>query len=136
MEITRASKKGVYCLVVQLHRRHSLEIGRLGTFLFPAGFYVYVGSAQGNLEHRIRRHLRQEKKMRWHIDYLLRYGHVASVHTYAGEKKKECTLSREIEKMRYASVPVKGFGSSDCSCYSHLYFFQDDPGLQISRLKI
>lgn len=136
MEITRASKKGVYCLVVQLHRRHSLEIGRLGTFLFPAGFYVYVGSAQSNLERRIGRHLRQEKKMRWHIDYLLRHGHVVSVHAYAGKKEMECVLSGEIGGMKGASPPVKGFGSSDCSCYSHLYFFQDDPGLQISRRKI
>lgn len=134
MEITRASKKGVYCLVVQLLRRHSLEIGRLGAFLFPAGFYVYVGSAQGNLEHRIRRHLRQEKKMRWHIDYLLPYGRVVSVHTYAGEKQKECLLSREIGKMRDASVPVKGFGSSDCTCNAHLYYFRHAP--LISRFKI
>lgn len=134
MEITFASNKGVYSLVVQLFRRQSLEIGRLGTFNFPTGFYVYVGSAQNNLEYRIRRHLQQEKKVRWHIDYLLQYGQVVSVHTYAGEKKKECILSREIGNMKGVSIPVKGFGSSDCTCNAHLYHFRHAP--VISQLKI
>lgn len=134
MEITLASKKGVYSLVIHLQHRSSLEIGRLGRFEFPAGFYIYVGSAQNNLEHRIRRHLRREKKLRWHIDYLLQHGRVVSVHTYAGGKKKECILSREIGKIKDASVPVKGFGSSDCSCHAHLYYFRHAP--VISRLKI
>ncbi len=134
MSETLVLKKGIYGLVVRVLQRSSLEIGRLGTFDFPAGFYVYVGSAQNNLEHRIKRHLQREKKVRWHIDYLLPYGRVVSVHTYAGEKKKECVLSRKIGKMRDASAPVKGFGSSDCSCYSHLYFFQHAP--VISRLRI
>lgn len=136
MEIARASKRGVYCLIVQLLKRSSLEIGRLGTFDFPAGFYVYVGSAQNSLGRRIERHLRQEKKMRWHIDYLLRYGKVVSVQTYAGERNMECVLSHKIGNMKDALSPVKGFGSSDCSCYSHLYFFQNNPGLRISGLKI
>jgi Uri superfamily endonuclease len=33
-------------------------------------------------------------------------------------------------------ILVSGFGSSDCSCASHLYFFQDNPDSRISRLKI
>lgn len=134
MRIIHTSNKGIYGLVVQVLQRYSLQIGRLGKFDFPAGFYVYVGSAQNNLQHRIKRHLQQEKKVRWHIDYLLQYGRVISVHTYAGEKKKECILSHKIERMKEASVPVKGFGSSDCSCNAHLYYFQHMPAM--SRLKI
>ncbi len=128
------SNTGVYCLVIRLLQRSRIRIGRLGTFHFPAGFYVYVGSAQNNLEHRIKRHLRQEKKIHWHIDYLLRYGQVVSVYTYAGKKNKECILGHEIGKRKNAVAPVKGFGSSDCSCNSHLYFFRHAP--TISRLKI
>ena len=126
----------MYCLIVQLSQKRHIKIGCLGTFRFPAGFYVYVGSAQNNLERRIERHLRQEKKVHWHIDYLLRYGQVVSVHTYAGEKDMECMLSHKIGNMKDASVAVKGFGSSDCSCNSHLYFFQDDPEPVISRFNI
>lgn len=131
-----ASNTGVYCLVVKLLQRAHIRIGSLGAFCFPAGFYVYVGSAQSNLERRIERHLRQKKKMRWHIDYLLRYGQVVSVCTYTGEKDKECMLSHKIGNIKNAVVPVKGFGSSDCSCNSHLYFFQDDPDSEISELNI
>lgn len=125
-----ALNSGVYCLVIQLLQRSHIRIGCLGTFHFPAGFYVYAGSAQNNLERRIERHLRQKKKIHWHIDYLLGYGRIVSVYTYAGKKDKECMLSRKIGTMKNAVVPVKGFGSSDCSCNSHLYFFQNKPDLE------
>ncbi|MBI2471886.1 MAG: GIY-YIG nuclease family protein [Planctomycetes bacterium] len=128
--------KGIYCLTIKLVKKYNIEIGCLGTFRFPGGFYVYVGSAQNNLEGRIERHLRQDKKMHWHIDYLLHYGQVTSVHTYTGEKDMECMLSRKIGHIKNAMIPVNNFGSSDCSCASHLYFFQDNPDFRISRIKI
>ncbi|MBW7898783.1 hypothetical protein B188_11770 [Candidatus Brocadiaceae bacterium B188] len=128
------SNTGIYCLIIQLLQKYSITIGCLGTFCFPAGFYVYVGSAQNSLERRIERHLRRKKKTRWHVDYLLRYGQVIYVHTYAGKKDMECMLSNKIENIKNATAPVKGFGSSDCPCYSHLYFFRHFP--MISRLKI
>ncbi|MEP9411644.1 MAG: GIY-YIG nuclease family protein [Candidatus Brocadia sp.] len=121
------SDTGVYCLVVQLLQRSRIRIGRLGTFYFQAGFYVYVGSAQSSLKRRIERHQRQKKRIYWHIDYLLRYGRIVSVYMYAGEKDKECMLSHKIGAMENAAVAVKGFGSSDCSCNSHLYFFSNEP---------
>ncbi|OHB93179.1 MAG: hypothetical protein A2Z58_03015 [Planctomycetes bacterium RIFCSPHIGHO2_12_42_15] len=58
------------------------------------------------------------------------------VHTYAAEKKAECVLSQKIGNIKNAMMLVSGFGSSDCSCASHLYFFQDIPDFRISRLKI
>jgi len=128
--------KGIYCLTIKLTRRYTIEIGRLGAFDFPRGFYVYVGSAQNGLRGRIERHLRQEKKLRWHIDYLLRYGRVANVHTYAGEKRAECVLSQKIGNMEDARIPVAGFGSSDCACDAHLYFFRDNPDSRILRLEL
>lgn len=130
-----ASNTGVYCLIIKLLQTCYVKIGCLGTFHFPAGFYVYVGSAQKNLERRIERHLRREKKVHWHIDYLLRHGQVISARTYAGEKNTECMLSHKIGNMKDASVPVKGFGSSDCLCNAHLYFFQDDPDPRISKIR-
>ena len=74
--------------------------------------------------------------MHWHIDYLLHYGQVSCVHTYAAEKNAECMLSQKIGNIKNAVIPVSGFGSSDCACASHLYFFQDNPDSRISRLKI
>jgi len=44
--------------------------------MFPKGYYCYTGSARGsgstNLKHRIGRHLKKEKRMFWHIDYVLK----------------------------------------------------------------
>ena len=128
--------KGIYCLTIKLVKKHNIRVGCLGNFGFPRGFYVYVGSAQNNLEGRIERHLRRDKKMHWHIDYLLHYGQVICVHTYAAEKNAECILSQKIGNIKNAEILVSGFGSSDCSCASHLYFFQDNPDSRISRIKL
>ncbi len=128
--------KGIYCLIIKLNRGRNIQVGRLGAFPFIPGFYVYVGSAQTNLTQRIERHLRRGKKAHWHIDYLLRYGKVVDFCMFAGKKQEECTLSRELEKIKGAIIPVKGFGSSDCSCTSHLHFFQDDPGSIITGITL
>jgi len=131
-----AFSKGIYCLIVKLSQRCNIQVGRLGTFSFPVGFYVYIGSAQNNLECRIERHLQREKKAHWHIDYLLRHGRIIHVHKFPGKKDKECVLSRKIGDRIDAMIPVRGFGSSDCFCISHLYLFQHDPSPGISRLEI
>ena len=134
--MNHALTKGIYCLTIKLVKKHTIRVGCLGNFGFPRGFYVYVGSAQNNLEDRIERHLQRDKKMHWHIDYLLHYGQVSCVHTYAAEKNAECMLSQKIGNIKNAVILVSGFGSSDCSCASHLYFFQDNPDFRISRIKL
>jgi Uri superfamily endonuclease len=128
--------KGIYCLLIRLFKGRRVGVGRIGVFDFPAGFYVYIGSAQNNLENRIKRHLRSEKRFHWHIDYLLQYGQLIHVYKFAGKKDKECVLSHKIGNLRNASITAKGFGSSDCSCVSHLYFFQDAPCREISELAV
>jgi len=127
--------KGVYCLIIKLFHECNMTVGCLGTFNFSIGFYTYVGSAQNSLKSRIERHLQREKKVHWHIDYLLNYGHVIGIHTYAGEKDMECVLNHKIRGIKNATIPVKGFGSSDCSCISHLHFFQNNPDYEISKFE-
>ena len=51
--------KGVYVLIIQLNGDTALSVGALGTLAFKKGLYAYVGSAQTNMEQRIRRHLRK-----------------------------------------------------------------------------
>ncbi len=60
-----------YLLLIEVEEELLLTIGKLGTFRFKPGFYLYVGSARKNLPARINRHLSQNKKLHWHIDYLL-----------------------------------------------------------------
>jgi Uri superfamily endonuclease len=108
-----------YQLLIELAHTASITVGRLGRFEFPAGRYVYTGSARRNLEARIARHLRAEKTLRWHIDYLLAApgAHVVEVRR---SRREECALNRTTP----GSAPVPGFGASDCrlACGSHLKY--------------
>ena len=118
--------KGIYTLVIRA--AHDLEIrtkGRL--FILTRGHYLYVGSAMGphrrSLEMRIARHLKRHKKNFWHIDYLLKSKNVTIQKVIYAEtrKKLECDVASNLKKLLKNTVPIKGFGSSDCKCGAHLY---------------
>jgi len=133
--------KGVYTLIIFLYADTSLRIGKLGTHLFPCGTYTYTGSAMGigalSLENRIKRHLRKDKKIKWHIDYLLNSSNaqIQAVIYAEAREKFECKVSKEIEKLRVAQVLVRKFGASDCKegCHAHLHYFTLNP-IQVQEL--
>jgi Uri superfamily endonuclease len=108
-----------YQLVLCLRETVRIQIGALGMFDFPAGYYLYTGSAKKNLEARVRRHLRRNKKLRWHIDYLLNPPEVqiVTVFYYAAP---ECVVNQKSA----GSILIPRFGASDCQnrCGSHLKF--------------
>ena len=64
---------GGYQLHLHLPKTARLKVGKLGVFLFPAGQYIYTGSALNGLGRRLARHKRRHKTLHWHIDYFLRY---------------------------------------------------------------
>ena len=118
---------GLYQLIIWLPEAEHVEVGRLGAFEFPRGYYVYTGSARRNLEARIARHLRKaHKRMRWHIDYLLKHSKVVAVKRYHGSES-ECELSRMVEHALGGTMVVRNFGSSDCRCCTHLFYFPRNP---------
>lgn len=114
--------KGTYCLLINLKTDQIIEIGRNGKICFNKGFYVYVGSAMNSLEGRIRRHLRKEKKLHWHVDYLLNNPHSEIIGVYLSddEVKHECEFASCVVR---EGVGIHGFGCSDCRCDSHLIYF-------------
>ncbi len=114
---------GAYVLVFDLGEDERIIVGRLGTFDFQAGRYAYVGSAMNGLEARIRRHLRPEKRRRWHIDYLLDGAAVAMVVAVPGGAELECAISWRLAAHTGSRQPVPKFGSSDCRCRSHLHYW-------------
>ncbi len=63
----------------------------------------------------------------WHIDYLLPHAKILSIHVFKASKEWECRLSRRLARLEGARVIMKGFGSSDCRCPSHLYYFPSKP---------
>lgn len=106
-----------YQLLIEVARPLRRTIGRLGSFEFPAGRYIYTGSAKRNLEARIARHLRAHKPLRWHIDYLLAAAGVR-VLGVKRSRRAECSLNRATR----GTIPAIGFGASDCraGCAAHL----------------
>lgn len=121
---------GIYNLIIKLSEEKKIKIGRLGTFVFPVGFYIYTGSAQNGLEKRINRHYSSQKKFHWHIDYLLYHAKIVKAIRHLGDKKAECELSSLISKRKGAQIIAERFGSSDCICNTHLYYFKKSPNLR------
>lgn len=110
-----------------LPEKKQLTVGKLGTFEFPPGEYLYFGSALNGLEGRIRRHLRRDKQQHWHIDYLTAVASVVGVWWATGAERRECSLARAALDLEGAQMLARGFGSSDCRCQSHLAYLAGDP---------
>jgi len=135
------AEPGTYALLLKLDKQERITIGKLGTFDFPGGYYLYVGSAlgPGGLRARLARHrLGNEnasqssssqtgKRLHWHIDYLLQWAQLIEVWRVASEERLECKWSRVARRLSGAQVPVQGFGSSDCHCPAHLIYFSARP---------
>lgn len=112
---------GVYALLIRLPRPLTLPVERLGRPVLDRGNYVYCGSARGpgGLAARVGRHLRRDKILRWHVDYLTVAGRIIDV--LCRLDGSECDLVRCYGRLLGVTVPVPGFGSSDCrQCKSHL----------------
>lgn len=130
--------KGTYILIVKCPSGVRINVGSLGTLSFkPDKIYVYIGSAfgPGGLWSRIKRHLTQRKKKFWHIDYLLTPGnkcHVKAV-IVLPRLRVEHDLAMALSKI--ADGTIKGFGSSDCKCPSHLMFFSTTLNEVVSTIK-
>ena len=112
---------GAYLLLIELAAPLTLDIPSLGPATLAPGRYAYGGSAYGpgGLKARIGRHLRRDKVLRWHIDRLTAAGRAIGVRAVPGGR--ECDLVRGLLDLPGTSVPLPGFGSSDCrSCPAHL----------------
>lgn len=118
---------GTYVLLLYLRKGAPITIGCLGPIAFKRGWYAYAGSAfgPGGLAARLGRHLRPEKRLRWHIDYLR-----------AIAEPREIWYSTALEPLEHrwaarllhgAGAPVRGFGCTDCRCISHLFYFTRQP---------
>jgi Uri superfamily endonuclease len=120
--------KGVYQLHLRLDKPKRIRVGKLGIFTFPAGRYIYTGSAMNGLIGRLRRHLKKRKKLHWHIDYLLRHAKIETIFVLETGERVECQLNSLTLSLPNAKVIVKGFGCSDCRCPSHLVYFGEGQG--------
>lgn len=119
------SAPGAYALTFAVEKPLRLPIARLNNPVLEPGTYVYAGSAfgPGGIRARVGRHLRAEKKPHWHIDHVSAQAPCLEVNTYPGGR--ECDLVAALLSDG-ATVPVDGFGSSDCrDCPAHLVRLAD-----------
>jgi Uri superfamily endonuclease len=120
--MTKEQLKGSYVLYIKVRRDQIVRVGGLGPVKFRKGFYTYVGSALGGIEARVSRHLRKDKRIRWHIDYLLEKALVLGAVCLPSDIRTECLIAKRFGS-RLDFVP--GFGCSDCGCRSHLFYSSD-----------
>ena len=112
-------------MVIKISEDLKIRVGRLGEVSFKEGDYIYIGSAKGCLEARLRRHLRKDKKIYWHIDYLLKNKKTKILQIWIIDKKMECQTAEVFCQDTTTEIIKKGFGSSDCKCVSHLFYIKN-----------
>ena len=117
--------RGSYMLILHLARERSIKIGGLGDILFRKGYYIYVGSAKKNLSQRISRHLSKRKSFFWHIDYLRNEADSCLALPIRSSADLEHDIAARLAQIAEWRIP--SFGSSDCSCASHLFGMEDNP---------
>ena len=119
--------KGSYVLIIWLSEQQTLTIGNMTDIRFPRGCYAYVGSARGGVKSRVSRHLNRNKKLHWHIDYLLQKASITDIIIGETDDRIECAIAQALSPKFY-SIP--GFGCSDCHCPSHLFFATEERQLK------
>jgi sugar fermentation stimulation protein A len=120
-----AKDQGSYLLILNLKRNRKIDVGKLGKVLFRKGFYVYVGSAMADLSKRMERHRHLRKRRHWHIDELRAVAEFHSVLAIRSSQRLECEVAKGMSEIAEWSVPR--FGSTDCSCDTHLFGMSKDP---------
>jgi Uri superfamily endonuclease len=122
------SAHGTYLLLLECNNEAELSIGKFGRMNTEPGYYLYVGSAfgPGGIRSRINHHMRRAGRPHWHIDYLRTVAVLVNAWCVYGYRY-EHEWSRSLSKSEAATVPLKGFGSSDCECATHLFYFKSKP---------
>ena len=127
------AERGTYALVCICGTDTTIQAGRLGPVALRRGYYVYVGSAfgPGGLRARLEHHLRIARSPHWHIDYLRARAPVGRIWYCLGQLQREHQWAAAM-----GGTPVARFGSSDCACESHLFWFSRLPGLRGFRARL
>jgi len=129
---------GTYALVFSGSIKKPVTIGKLGTIFLEPGFYVYVGSAfgPGGLKARITHHRRRARRPHWHMDYLRPALKLCEIWYTYDRTRREHQWARIHAQTRGARLPLPGFGSADCGCPTHLFFYPSQPSGGHFRRKI
>ncbi len=123
------NRPGTYLLLMQLPQAQQIEVGRLGTLLLKAGWYLYIGSAfgPGGIQARCGHHRKISVRPRWHVDYLRIVAPLREIWFSHDPVRREHQWAELVRERRGMQVPLQGFGSSDCDCETHLLYTAQRP---------
>jgi Uri superfamily endonuclease len=129
---------GTYALILSSSNKRQIAVGKLGTLQLKPGFYIYIGSAfgPGGLKARIAHHCKRPARPRWHLDYLGSFLDLVEIWYTYDPVHREHQWAQTLSATKGATVPLAGFGSSDCRCKSHLFFFNSKPAIRSFRHKV
>ncbi|CAB1080186.1 hypothetical protein D1AOALGA4SA_7874 [Olavius algarvensis Delta 1 endosymbiont] len=129
---------GTYTLVFRSSVEKPIKIGKLGTLFVKSGYYAYVGSAfgPGGLKARINHHVNRSSRPHWHLDYLRPALSVCEIWYTYDQARREHQWATIHSQARNVVQPLPGFGSSDCRCLSHLFFYRSKPSGTYFRRRI
>ncbi|MFA6018798.1 MAG: GIY-YIG nuclease family protein [Rhodospirillales bacterium] len=117
----KALAVGAYLLKITLARPVLLSGNRLAGLALAPGDYLYAGSARGpgGIQARLKHHFSKAKKPHWHVDQLTLAAQRLESRAFPGGS--ECELLQHLLRLPGMSVPIPGFGASDCRlCPAHL----------------
>ena len=122
---------GTYALILENKKSRNIQVGKLGSFSFPPGWYVYTGSAfgPGGLASRVGRHFKFKKKCRWHIDYLSAIIPVVRVWYTTSPIKTECQWANSrypLEADTGCHPDFAQFRIEPPGCIKHLAGIQEE----------
>ncbi|GAB6098386.1 GIY-YIG nuclease family protein [Halanaerocella petrolearia] len=128
---TISSQPGTYILLLKATKEEKVQVGSFGPLDMKKGYYVYVGSAlgPGGVQSRVNRHAKKDKKLHWHIDYLRATTDLLEVWYTYSQNRYEHKWAKVLQSLPKVSIPLPGFGASDCNCRAHLFFFRGKPSL-------
>ena len=132
------NQPGTYAIVLKSTAERSIKVGKLGMLRVQTGYYIYVGSAfgPGGLEARIAHHQRTSHRSRWHIDYIRPAAKICEMWYTFDPRPREHQWAETLASARESTIPFPGFGSSDCNCLSHLFYFKSKPTIASFRRRL
>lgn len=130
-----AKLPGTYLVIMTVPRLVEITIGALGNHCMNRGYYSYVGSAfgPGGLRSRLSHHVRKRGQGRahWHIDYLRSIADIVEIWWTMDPRKREHDWAEVFRRHMNMTIPINGFGSSDCSCPAHLFYAKMKPEMKL-----
>lgn len=121
-------RPGTYLLLFAAAEPQICQVGRLGELAIQRGYYCYVGSAfgSGGIQARVNHHSKISMRPHWHLDYVRPAFRLEEIWIVYEEHVEHLWAEQLAANM---SIPMAGFGSSDCSCRSHFYYSRHKPDL-------